>query len=157
MQTRFVRKEMTLLRWLFAFLSELFYFKDDMQPRLEMIQDGSQRIDKLIEDVSSLLKEIIATGTQTQKDQLTRALQDYKVELVPKCTPTSTKVVLSPETAKNLVDFAQERCKACVEDNVSCRQCNLYKLLEGVVTPDSYDTLLCPYAIIEWAKEGGGA
>lgn len=151
METRFVRNEMTLLRWLSAFLSELFYFKDDMQRRLNMIQDGPKRVDGLIDETTALLKDILDTGTETQRKQLGRALQDYKVELVPKYTPTSTKVVLSPETAKNLIDFAQEKCKACVEDNVSCRRCELYNLLEGVVTPDTYDTLLCPYAIIKWA------
>ena len=151
MDKRFVNKEFSVLKRLTAFISELLYMKDDLQSRLELVPDGQKRMDRLLDDASQLAKDVIATGPETQKRQLYNTIKDFKVELTPKLTPGSANVLISKEQAMRLIDIAQEKCKTCVEDPASAKQCSLYKFLEITVLPDSYDSLLCPYSQAKWA------
>ena len=46
---------------------------------------------------------------------------------------------------------AMEKCQGCVEDEVSCRDCGLYRVLESFLPLDSYENgMLCPYSTSEW-------
>ena len=60
-------------------------------------------------------------------------------------------MILEKDNAKALIDTAMERCKGCVEDEKSCRQCGLYRVLESFLPLDSYENgMLCPYSMSEW-------
>ena len=151
MNERFVNKEFSLLKRLTAFISDLMYTKEDLAERLDIIPDGRQRLDEAINDVSEIVKELISTGPEAQKKQLYSTIKDYKVELVPKFTPSPANIIMTKKQAKKLIDIAQEKCKACVEDPDSALKCPIYQVLETTAPLDSYDSLICPYSIAEWA------
>ena len=151
MDKRFVNKEFTLLKRLTAFMSDLLYAKDDLAPRLQLVENGQQRMDKILDDVSSLIKDVLATGPESQKKQLSNTIKDYKVELMPKLAPGSSNVLMTKEQAKRLIDIAQEKCKSCVENSEEAKRCALYQILEITALTDSYDSLLCPYSRATWA------
>ena len=78
-------------------------------------------------------------------------MKDMEMRMVPKMMPMSQNVLMEKDNAKALIDRAMERCRGCVEDEVSCRDCGLYKVLESMLPLDSYDNgMLCPYALSEW-------
>lgn len=150
MENRFVNKEFSLLKRLTAFISDLLYAKEDLSARLDMIPDGQKRLDKAIDDVSEIVKELISTGPISQKRQLNSTIKDYKVELVPKFTPSPANIIMTKEQAKQLIDIAQEKCKTCIESPKAARSCALYKVLEITALTDTYDSLLCPYSTATW-------
>lgn len=151
MDKRFVNKEFSLLKRLTAFISDLLYAKEDLWERLELVPDGQKRMDSLLNSVSDLIKDLIATGPENQKRQLGNTIKDYKIELMPKLSKGSTNILMTKTQAKQLIELAQEKCKTCVEDPRSAQKCALYQLLEVTVLPDSYDSLLCPYSKATWA------
>ena len=148
---RFVRAEMDLMKRFAAFISELLYIKDDLQKRLDLIDDGENRIEKLLDDSAKLVKDLLETAPENQKKQFRNSINDYKIELVPKLTPGSSNVLLTKEQAKALVDLAQERCKSCVDGPDEALKCPVYRILEVTALPDSYESILCPYSLAEWA------
>lgn len=150
MEQRFVNKEFTMLKRLTAFISELLYMKEDLDERMQIIPDGQKRLDNVLSEVSDLVKELIETGPDSQKKQLYNFIKDSRVELIPKLSPGSTNILMSKAQAKQLVDIAQEKCKSCVEDPRSAKNCVLYKVLEVTALPDTYNTLLCPYSRAKW-------
>ena len=78
-------------------------------------------------------------------------MRDMEMRMVPKLTPMSQNVLMEKDNAKALIDSAMERCRGCVEDERSCLDCGLYKVLESMLPLDSYDNgMLCPYALSEW-------
>lgn len=151
MDKRFVNKEFTLLKRATAFISDLLYMKDDLAPRLQLVEDGPQRMNKVLDDISGLVKDVLATGPESQKKQLSNTIKDYKIELVPKLAPGSSNVLMTKEQAKKLIDIAQEKCKSCVEGSEDAKRCALYQVLEITALTDSYDSLLCPYSRATWA------
>ena len=150
MDKRFVNKEFSLLKRLTAFISDLLYMKDDLQSRLELIPNGQKRMDDVLNGISDLIKDVVATGPESQKRQLYNTIKDYKIELTPKLTPGSPNVLMSKEQVKCLIDIAQEKCESCVEDPKAAKNCRLYKFLEITALPSSYDSLLCPYSRATW-------
>ena len=151
MNKRFVNKEFSLLKRLTAFISDLLYAKEDLTGRLQFVSDGQQRLDNILDDVSSLAKELIDTGPDNQKNQLRNTIKDMKVELVPKFSPGPSNIVMTKEQAKMLIEIAQEKCKTCVEDPNSAQKCPIYQILETTALLDSYNSLICPYSKAEWA------
>ena len=148
---RFVRAEMDIMKRFAAFISELLYVKDDMQNRLEMVDNGKDRLEKLLDDSASLVKDLLETAPDNQKRQFRNSISDYKIELVPKLKPDSSNILFTKEQAKTLVDFAQERCKMCVDSAEEAKNCPVYKVLEITALPDRYDSMLCPYSLATWA------
>ena len=151
MNERFVDIEFSVLKRLAAFISDLLYAKDDLNKRLLMIENGQERLNKLIDDTAVLVKELIATGTENQKRQLYNTIKDYKVEMIPKLANGSSNIVMTKIQAKQLIELAQEKCKNCVENSKSAQSCALYQFLEVTAVPDSYDSLLCPFSQATWA------
>ena len=151
MDKRFVNKEFSLLKRLAAFISDLLYAQEDLDSRLALIPDGRQRMNKVLDDTSKFVQDILATGPDAQKRQLSNTIKDYKVELMPKLAPGSPNIVMTKEQAKQLVDIAQEKCKSCVEDPAKAQKCALYQVLSITALPDTYDSLLCPYSRATWA------
>jgi len=151
MQTRFVRKEMELMKRLAAFLSELMYLQEDMKDRLENIDGGNELLTSLLNNTTDLFSKLLNSAPQNQIKQLQNVLTDYKVELVPRLKPTSQNVLMAKDQAKALIDIAQEKCKTCVENSITAQKCPIYNLLEVTALPDRYDTITCPFSLAEWA------
>ena len=60
-------------------------------------------------------------------------------------------LVLEEETAKELVNAAQAKCKYdCIPDLDGDRNCELCKILEAVVPLEKYESSTCPYWHAEW-------
>lgn len=151
METRLVNVESNAIKRYGAFFSELLYMKKELSRRLDMVENGKDRLEELIQKTSSLFEDMLETVPENQKRNIRNTFMDYKVSLVPVLSQASTNVIMTKDNAKTIVDYAQEKCKSCVEDDVTCRTCGLYKALEGTVIPDMYETNLCPYSLAEWA------
>lgn len=126
--------------------------KDDMKPRLETVEDGDSRLEKILDDTARLTKDILLTCPEKQRRRFADSLDDYAIQLVPKFTPKGDKVIIGKERLKELVDMAQEKCMNCVEDGVSAEKCRLYQwLILEVPTDQEGSGLVCPYSRAEWA------
>ena len=101
----------------------------------------------------SVLRDLFGTIPEKQRRQIQNAANDMEVRLVPKLTPRKVSLVLEEETAKELVNAAQARCKyECVPDIDGDRNCELCKLLEAVVPLEKYESATCPYWRAEWEE-----
>jgi hypothetical protein len=152
MDKRFVNKEFSALKRLTAFISDLLYAKEDLNERLDEIADGQKRIDEALDLTTQIVKDILATGPESQKKQLYNTIKDYKIELIPLLSSGSSNIIMSKTHVKNLIDIAKEKCSTCVENPQNAKRCALYKILEVTALPDSYETLLCPYSTATWAE-----
>lgn len=151
METRYVRNEMDLMKRMAAFISELLYAQEDLQKKLNIVENGNDRLTKILDETSELVKDLVNIMPDNQKRQFRNALKDYSIQLVPKLTPGSPNVLITKEQAKALVELAQERCANCVEMPYEAEKCPVYQVLNTVALPDSYDINICPYSIAEWA------
>ena len=150
MEKRFVSSEWNKILAYAAYLSELCYIRDDMQDRLSMVENGSERLNEVIEKAGSLLREILDTGTDAQKKKLRNTFHDYRMVLTPMLSNGSTNVLMTREQAKDLVDLAQEKCASCVEDGESAKNCPVYKVLEVTTPLNRYDSMVCPFSLATW-------
>ena len=147
---RLKRSEFEAVRCLLGAISYAAHAKDDLQDRLECIPSGKQRINMLVGSIRSIADALLDTVPIGQRRQLRNTMMDMEMRMVPKLTRMSTNVIFELDTAKSLIDIAMEKCKGCVEDGRSCRECALYKVLESTTPLDNYDSLNCPYARSEW-------
>ncbi len=151
MEKRLIRSELELVRRFAAFLSELLYIRDDMKPRISMLENGPERLEKILDDSSVLIKEILATAPEKQRQQIARSLQDYKIQLVPLFTPGDDRVVMKRDQAEELVNMAQERCRDCVMTHSEAESCKLYQwLIANVPTDQEGSEFICPYSLASW-------
>lgn len=148
---RVTRTEMHTLQWLLNALSSLCYAEDDLKSRLECVPNGRQRLKLNIGQLRSLLRDLFGTIPERQRRQIQNAANDMEVRLVPKMTPRKISLVLEEETAKELVNAAQAKCRYdCVPDLDGDRNCELCKILEAVIPLEKYDSATCPYWHAEW-------
>ena len=150
---RLNRAEFEAVRCLLGAVSYTARAKEDLQKRLECVPGGRQRMNMVLGGLKSIADDIVGTMPVGQCRQIRNTMNDMEMRMVPKMTGMSRNVILEADNAKALIDTAMERCKGCVEDEVSCRQCGLYKVLESFLPLNDYDNgLLCPYAVSEWAE-----
>lgn len=148
---RVTRTEMHTLQWLLNALSSLCYAEDDLKSRLECVPNGRQRLKLNIGQLRSLLRDLFGTIPERQRRQIQNSAQDMEVRLVPKMTPRKISLVLDEETAKELVNAAQAKCRYdCVPDLDGDRNCELCKILEAVIPLEKYESATCPYWHAEW-------
>lgn len=148
---RVTRTEMHTLQWLLNALSSMCYAEDDLKSRLECVPNGRQRLKLNIGQLRSLLRDLFGTIPERQRRQIQNAANDMEVRLVPKMTPRKISLVLEEETAKELVNAAQAKCKYdCVPDLDGDRNCELCKILEAVIPLEKYDSATCPYWHAKW-------
>lgn len=148
---RVTRTEMHTLQWLLNALSSLCYAEDDLKSRLECVPNGRQRLKLNIGQLRSLLRDLFGTIPERQRRQIQNAANDMEVRLVPKMTPRKISLVLEEETAKELVNAAQAKCRYdCVPDLDGDRNCELCKILEAVIPLEKYESASCPYWHAEW-------
>ena len=99
----------------------------------------------------AICDDLVGTIRRSQCQQIWGTMKDFEMRLLPKLTPGSTNIVLTKEEGKQLLDCARWKCHDCIEDGESCRQCQLYKLLEATTPMDDYgDGMICPYSLAEW-------
>ena len=148
---RMNRREFEAVRCLLGAVSYAGHAKDDLQKRLESIPGGRQRMAMVVGGLKALADDIVGTMPVGQCKQVRNTMVDMEMRMVPKMTGMSQNVILEKDNAKALIDKAMERCHGCVEDQVSCRKCGLYTVLESFLPLDTYENgMLCPYSTSEW-------
>ena len=148
---RLTRTEMHCMQWMMNVPSTLAYAKDDLAQRLTSVPAGKQRLNMLLGQACSLIRDISGTIPEKQRNHLVNLAKDMEVRIVPKMTPPKVSVVLSKADAVELVDAAQIKCSRCAEFNeTSEKTCRLRKILEVAVPLENYSGLICPYSKAEW-------
>lgn len=148
---RMNRSEYEAMRCLLGAVSYTAHAKEDLQKRLECIPGGRQRMNMVLGGLKAIADDLIGTVPVGQCKQICNTMQDMEMRMVPKLTPMSQNVILEKDVAKALIDTTREKCAGCVEDEESCRECALYKVLESFLPLDTYEGgLLCPYSLSEW-------
>lgn len=151
MEERLNRGEYEAVRCLLGAVSYAAHARDDLKDRVDTVTNGRARMDVLVEGLKSFVDELLANVPDGQCRQLRNTMKDMEMRMIPKLTPMSQNVLMEKDNAKALIDRAMERCHGCVEDERSCLDCGLYKVLESMLPLDSYDNgMLCPYALSEW-------
>ena len=147
---RLNRGEFEAVRCLLGAVNYAAHAKDDLQKRLGIF-GGEARMDAVVQGLKDITDDVIGTIPVGQCRQLRNTMQDMEIRMVPKMSRMSQNIILEKENAKALIDRAMERCRGCVEDGEKCRECGLYKVLEGFLPLDTYGNgLLCPHSISEW-------
>ena len=148
---RLNRGEFEAMRCLLGAVSYTAHAKDDLQKRLACIPDGKARMAMVLGGLKAIADDLVGTMPRGQCRQMKNTMSDMEIRMTPKLSPMSQNVILEKDTAKALVDAAMEKCQGCVEDEVSCRDCGLYRVLESFLPLDSYENgMLCPYSTSEW-------
>lgn len=101
----------------------------------------------LLGSAEAITNDIIGTMTVQQAKQMWNVMQDMEMRMVPKMTPGGKfNVLMTVESAKELVRSAQHRCDLCTAYGEEARACELYKVLEAITPLDDYgDGTTCPY------------
>ena len=148
--TRSEKMSMILLSYAATVLSDL---RSELSDRLEIVENGSERMKELAVKSEELLNEIRRTVPMNQRMQLHNTASDFEMRLTPKATPTTTNVVMQKEEFRELVDYARATCKECTLDDNECEGCGLFQLLTVVLPMDEYHgQLLCPYNLGKWGN-----
>ena len=147
---RMKRDEFEAMRSLLGAISYLAHADRDLQDRLGCLPGGKQRMAMLLGAARAMADDLIGTMPQNQCKQLRNTMRDFEIRMVPKMSPGSRNVILDADLAKGLINAAQEKCHGCVEDEISCRKCSLYRVLEGFLPLNDYGGMVCPYALSEW-------
>ena len=148
---RLRRSEFNAVRSLLGAQSYVLHAKHDLEERLECIPHGKKRMELMCGALNSIAEDIVGTISRGQCQQLANTMSDFELRMVPKLTPMSQSVIFDKEIAKGIIDIAMEKCQACVEDGISCRECKLYQMLESTIPMDDYgDGLMCPYNGKTW-------
>lgn len=148
---RLNRAEFEAVRCLLGAVSYTATAAESLGKRLECVPYGKQRMAMILGGLRAMSDDLIGTVPVNQCRQLRNTMNDFDMRMVPKYTSMNQNVILEKTLAKGLIDTAMEKCKGCVEDSVSCRECALYKVLEGFLPLDNYDSgMLCPYSLSEW-------
>lgn len=151
MEERLRRPEYEAVRCLLGAISYAAHARDDLKDRVDTVTNGRARMEVLVDGLKSFVDELLANVPDGQCRQLRNTMKDMEMRMIPKLTPMSQNVLMEKDNAKALIDRAMERCHGCVEDERSCLDCGLYKVLESMLPLDSYDNgMLCPYALSEW-------
>lgn len=152
-EERLRRAEKEAVMYIMNTTSQLAYAKDDLKERLGMIPDGAERLQTILDGISSLLDDLLHTIPVNQCVSLKNATSDYQVRIVPKAMPKTENIVVTKANAKVLIDSAQEgKCASCVLDGNECRKCELEQVLEWVTPMTAYSDTLCPYNLAGWEE-----
>ena len=146
--TRTEKMSMILLSYAATILCDL---GKEISDRIEMVENGPERIRELAEKSERFLNDIRVTIPMNQRQSLENTASDFEMRLTPKATPSQTSVLMQKEEFRELVDYARATCKECTLDDCECEECGLYKLLTVILPLEEYHgRLLCPYNLGEW-------
>jgi len=128
-------------------------FLVDLADRLDMVENGKERMKELSEKADNLFNDLVVTIPRNQRKQLQNTISDYEMRLAPKFQPSMTTVIMEKEEFRDLVDCARAKCMECTLDDHECEKCRLYKLLTSILPLEDYhDTMLCPYNVGKWGN-----
>lgn len=147
--TRTEKMSMLVLAYAATILEDL---KADIEERLEMVENGTDRLNELSEKTDALLHDLRMTIPINQRLNLQNTASDFEIRLVPKFTPGMVNVIMQKEEFRELVDIAREKCRDCTEDDRACEKCRLFQLLTVILPLNDYSGMLCPYNMGEWAN-----
>lgn len=148
---RLRRTEKGAMLYLFHAVTTLDDLKKDLPDRLDMIQDGHERLNLIVAEADELLNDIRVTIPENQRRGLENVASDYQARLVPCATPGETNIVITYEEFRTLVDCARVACRDCTFDDNECEKCELYQLLTSILPMDDYHCMnLCPYNLGVW-------
>ena len=147
--TRSEKMSMIVLAYAATILEDL---KKDLVDRLEMVEDGKERLMELSEKTDRLLQDVRLTIPENQRMNLQNTASDFEIRLSPKLTPYKTNIIMQKDEFKELVDIARTKCRECTEDDESCEACELFQLLTVLLPLEEYDGMLCPYNLGEWGS-----
>lgn len=151
MEERLNRGEYEAVRCLLGAVNYMAHARDGLKGREGAVTNGQARMTVLVEGVRAFTDELLDTVPTGQCKQLRNTMTDMEIRMVPKRMPMSQNVVLEKDHAKALVDIAMEKCHGCVEDEKSCLDCALYKVLVSFLPLENYENgMLCPYSLSEW-------
>jgi hypothetical protein len=146
--TRSEKLAMTALAYAVQIMDDL---QTEIGPRLEMVEDGKERMRELAEKSDAMLNDLRLTVPLNQRKNLSHTALEYEIRTVPKATPSKTSVVMHKEEFRELVDFARSKCVDCVDNDEECEKCGLFQLLTVVLPLENYHSqYLCPYNMGEW-------
>ena len=150
---RMTRPEFEAARCLLGAVSYAAHANDGLSKRLNLIPDGPERMAGALQSIRDIADDVVGTMTSQQAKQMQHVMSDMEIRMVPKMAPISQSVLFDKDIAKGLIDIAKDRCRDCVEDNNSCKGCELYKILEAVTPPNDFESgLICPYSLAEWEE-----
>lgn len=148
--TRSDKMAMILLAHSASVLEDL---EHDIADRLDMIEDGRERMREVAEKTDSLLHDIRLTIPMEQRKNLQNTCMDYEMRTAPKSKPSETNVLMTKEEFKTLVDYARATCHDCTMDDDECQECSLFKTLSCSLPLDNYHhQYLCPYNMGKWGN-----
>lgn len=150
---RLTRTETQAVTMLLTSMSNLRYAREDLKKRLECVPSGKARMNMVIGQFESLIRDVCGTVTDKQRKHLQNICKDMEVRLMPKMMNRKVSVVLTVDEAKELIDAAQAKCTYCFKDYEESRECKLCKLLECAVPLEDYSSLSCPYSGAKWEEE----
>ena len=150
---RLTRTEFNSLLELMSVVNSAAHLSDDLSKRLECIPSGKNRMRMALGCIRAIADDIVGTITRQQANQIQGVFKDYEIRYLPKMTPSKTNIVLTKEIGEALINCAKAKCNMCAETGVTCRKCELYKILEAVTPIDDYgNDLVCPYLRMEFVK-----
>ena len=148
---RMKRSEKAAMLSLMNAVETLETLSSDLGERLGMVENGSGRLQTLVEESNKLLTDLRVTVPENQRNSMENIGKDFEMRLVPKAAPSQTSMLVSRDDYQMLVDSARIKCRECAEDDVSCQKCELYELLTSMLPVDNYhSTFLCPYNLGKW-------
>lgn len=152
---RLNRHQMQALRWLIGVLHIVAVAPEDLGDRLDCIPNGRRRYRLMHGQLNAIVNDLIGTITLQQAKQINNTIHDMTMQMVPKGTPVSHKVVVETDDLARLIAYAQkEKCSACIATDDDARRCDLYKTLEAIAPrPDYGSGTMCPYMDESWMED----
>ena len=152
-KVRVNRGEMQSLRWLMFAFSSILSSQTELVDRLKMLPDGEDRLGKVEQGLESLMKEMMLTLPDNQRKMVKNTLDDMEFRMVPNMTPKNNRVVMDVYDLAYIVEAAKKDiCMTCIYAGDECKQCKLYRILEGISPQKEWgDSTLCPYNREDWA------
>lgn len=148
---RLRRSEKRSMMFLIGMCNTMDEFLRDLHDRLGMIENGEERMRKLLDDCCTLMEEVRMTIPLEQRLGIENTANDYKMALCPKVQSFSDNNIVSEDELKALVDASRTLCRECVNDDKECEKCDLFRLLSCVLPMENYHySELCPYNLAEW-------
>lgn len=142
-------EKLAMLHFMYA-VTVLEDSQKDLEERIDMIC-GKEQLKIIAHNADLFLNELRKTVPENQRIGLMNAAKDYVIRMMPAAVPGETRVVLSKDEFRQLIDCARAKCRDCVLDDNECEGCELFQLLTCILPMDNYHALnLCVYNLGEW-------
>lgn len=145
-------EKITILHLIYA-VTILEEALEEIPERLDMVNDGRGRIQRIAGFANALLNDLRVTIPEDQRMGIQNTAGDYEIRLVPQATPSENNVIMAKEEFRALVDSARVKCMDCTLDETECEQCELFRLLTSILPMEDYHALnLCIYNVGKWTN-----